>query len=140
VCTWIEREIADFQATAPRGRGWPARKCAKARQKLGEGKRLCEVIVGAGVESLHYVRHRIARRKHQNRSCVSRLAQATRHLCSFNARQHPIENNHVKLIGFGEFERSNAVMREADDVVLLLETLLQKVRHAAVVFDDKNSH
>jgi hypothetical protein len=31
---------------------WPARQCMKARQELGEGKRLAEIVVGAGLEPL----------------------------------------------------------------------------------------
>src|SRR5262249_44245422 len=43
-----------------------APQSAHAREKFRKRKRLCEVIVGAGIKALHNVRQCIARGKHQD--------------------------------------------------------------------------
>ena len=135
----IERKVADDEAVCGRG-SWAARKSAQASEKFGERERLREVIVDTRIEALDDIGDCVARGEHQDRYCAAVFSQAASHFDAVEARKHPIENDHVELIGLTEREAFLAVGSDADDVVLFGQAPFEEVRHGAVVFYDEDSH
>ena len=68
------------------------------------------------------------------------LTQLAGNLKSRYAGQHDIEDDHVERIRSAQFKSFNTIMRQHDDMVLLLQTFLQESGHLLFVLYDQDSH
>src|SRR6266576_624891 len=70
----VELQIVDRDPRRSVVRRPPA-QCPDPRSKLGHGKRLREVVVGAMVEPGYSIRHGVERRQHEDRSIEPALTE-----------------------------------------------------------------
>ena len=94
---------------------------ADARAQLGKGKRLYQVIVGAGIQSQHPVLDRIFCCEQQNRCLVAMLPQRIQNFDAVAARQHHIQQDQIEAARAGMKEPFLAGLRPDDFVSLGLQ-------------------
>ena len=135
----VQLEVADLQHGRTLARTAPQQRPQPGGQ-LGEGERLDQVVVGAGVETAHPITHAVARGEHQHRRPALARTQLAAYLEAVEQRQHRVEHDGVVAdLGAAE-ERVLAVTGDVDGVALFLEASLQQRCHPHLVFDYKNSH
>jgi len=132
-----ERAVLDdaraLRAAAARERGNP-------RHQLLGRERLGEVVVGAGVEAMHAVGHRLARRQHQHRLLFAARAQALQPREAIDARKADIEDHEVHI---GDAQRRIGALCRGHvvrDITLAAQRLREAVGEDGIVFDDEDSH
>jgi hypothetical protein len=111
-----------------------------ARQQLGEGERLHEVVVTAGLQALHAVVDLAQRAQDQRRRVVVGPAQRADDGEAVHARQHAVDDQRVvflrarpeqPLLALGGLvHRESALAQPTADVV----------QDAGIVFDHQNAH
>jgi D-alanyl-D-alanine carboxypeptidase/D-alanyl-D-alanine-endopeptidase (penicillin-binding protein 4) len=121
-----------------------AQQSTHAGRKLGHGKGLDHVVIGAQVEAAHAIVHRIARGEHQHGkrpTLVGSLrAQAAQHFIAVHLRQADVQDNEIKFLVRRGMHRVLAARRDVDRVALGLEDALQSRGERGVVFYDQQSH
>src|SRR3984893_16210947 len=135
----IQDEIGYFQECWTWSRP-PSCDGAKAGQKYLKGEGLCQVVVGARIETLHHIWHSVARREHQDPCLILAPTKPTRHLETIYSRKHHIEHNDIKFKRRGEFERGPSVNGKAHAMIFRFETLLQDSGHLPFIFNNEDTH
>ena len=115
-------------------------QCPDARQQLGEGKRLDQIVIGTGVETGHAILKRVPCGEHEDRRLDTALAQRLQDLQAVASGQRQVEQDDVERLGVDPEERPLAGPLDDDLELLALEPLAQGVGDLHFVFDDENSH
>ena len=117
-----------------------AHQRAKARDELGDGERLRQIVVGAKIERLDAIVDGIERGQNQHRRARARLPQILQQRPAAALRHHQIE--HDRIVGhFAEHElRFFAVGSDVDGKVRLAERTAQRARQIGLILDDEHSH
>ena len=63
----VHLQIIHFQGRFKRGAARPASQCGDSRRKLGKRKRLDEIVIAPGLESIHPIVDAAERRQKQHR-------------------------------------------------------------------------
>ena len=135
----IELDIGDFEARRPRDRSAAADGAQPGQQNL-DRKRLGEIIVGAGIEAVHDVDGSVARGQHQHRGLIPAFAQPARDRHAVHAGQHHVEHDHVERRAARDFEPLPAIVRDHHLMAVFLQSALEQVGHAPLVFDHQDLH
>ena len=110
------------------------------RQQLGEGERLDQIVVGAGVEAPDAIVHAVARRQHQHRRCRPLLRTRARTCQAIELGQH---QGRARSRRRGDSLRTRGLpppsRAEIDRVAGLAEALAQGFRKRQVVLDDQDA-
>src|SRR5215471_6302877 len=135
----IQREIVDSEHRRPCVARPPEQR-ADPRQKLGEGERLGEVIIGAGAQTLDPIGQAVPRGQHQDRR-----RQVTRTQCVTDGNavlpwQEPVEHDHVVLVHGGLLFALLTGRGHIDDEPFFVEPLGEKLRRLTIVLDQENTH
>ena len=113
---------------------------AHAREQLGEGEGLDEVVVGAAFEALHAVFNFVPRGEHEHRGLVAFGAQGRQHAVAVHAGQHHVEQHEVVAAARGQAAAFDAVARHVHDIAVFAQALVQVLGQFGFVFDDKDTH
>ena len=114
---------------------------AQPRRELGEGERLDEVVVGAGIEAGDAVADRVARGEHEDRHLRALGAKLARHLEAGQLREADVEDDRLDAGRFGrDLEAGLAVGRELDDMAVVGEQPREQPSELGVVFDEQQVH
>jgi hypothetical protein len=120
--------------------GYAALQGADAGEQYGKGEGLRHIVVGPGVEPLHYVGDGVARGKHQNGDVLLKFAEPARDLNSVDSGQHHIEEDEVELRVLRKGQGREAIVNKAYGVIIFFEPAPEHLRHALFVFDDQDLH
>ena len=82
--------------------GGAAQKCAYPRQNFFQMKRLCDIVVGAGIEALNLVAPAVARGEDQDRHAASVAAPGFQHRDAIHLRQADVEHDGVIRLAVAE--------------------------------------
>src|SRR5262245_53080214 len=93
----VEREVGEAEHLT-HGRLAPSQEGADPRQKLFEGERFDDIIVGATVQALDAIGNLIFRRK-QKDGCVPFGAQASAYFEAVEPGHKDVEDDEIGLIG-----------------------------------------
>ena len=107
-------------------------------EQLLNGKRLGQVIVGAGIESCHLVHHGIACGDHNHRH-IFVLADAPQHLHTVELRQQYIEQNQIVVALQRQVHGGAAVGGVLHLVALVLQLECHKAGDFLLVLYDQDS-
>ena len=135
----IDIEIADRQARRLR-RTAAADERANARNQLGKGEWLDEVVVGAAVEAGDAVLERVARGQYQNGRLQSAGTNRAQNLQAVPPGETEIEKHGIERFGVDPKERRFARAFHDHVVLFSLEPLAQSVGDLLLVLDDQDSH
>ena len=135
----VEREVADGQyaralevASAYEG--------AQAREELGEGERLYEVVVGAHVEAGDPVLDGVARSQHEHGRPDAPATETPASLEAVEPGKHDVEHDRVVVVRRGHPERIFAGSSEVCRESLLHEPASDQGCHPHFVLDDQDAH
>ncbi len=121
----VEREIGHAQR--PRTHLWlPPPQGPQARQQLGEGEGLGQVVVGARVESRNAILDGAQRRQEQNGQAATGGPGGATDAQPVAARQAYVEHHDIVAVvlrGQEEVERHIAVSHQIDDVQFLAQAV-----------------
>ena len=111
-----------------------------ASEELEEGKRLGQVVVGAGVEALDDVGESVTGGEHEDGSLFAAEPEAFGDFEAVGAGEHDVEEDEVKGAAAGKLEGGATIAGKVDGVGLFAEATDQEVGHFGVVFDDQDVH
>ena len=135
----VEPDVAGLEDGVER-LGRAAGEGPQAGRQLGEGERLDQVVVGAGVEPGDAVGHGVARGQEQDRGLHAPAAQPAADLEPVDAGQHDVEDDRV-VGGDGDpVERLFAAAGEVDGVALLGQPAAEQAGQPRLVFDHQDAH
>ena len=120
--------------------GLPAQQRLDARQQLGEGEGLGEVVVAAGAQALHAVVHRAERAQHQHRRGAPLLPQQLHDGEPVEMRQHAVGDDDVVVRLGGAKQAVPPVGGMIDRVAALAQPLQDEVRGFFVILDEQQTH
>jgi hypothetical protein len=135
----IESQAAEFQNVSA-AELMTAHQGSDACQKLLEGKRFRQVVIGTGVKTADDVVQRIPGGKHQDGCFLLSPAENPRYLKAAHPGQHDVEENDVEGLSGGEFECCQAIPGVADLILLLAKAAGEQNGHFRFVFYDEDSH
>ncbi len=127
----------------PRRRQRPALAAgerAQAGQQLPEIERLGQVVVGAGVESLHARLDGVSRRQHENRHVGPGGANLAADRQAVAQRQHHVQHDGVVVVLKTLLRRRDAVARDVHRVGRLAQPLRDEAGSVRLVFDQQDPH
>src|SRR5579872_2385842 len=110
------------------------------RQELADIEWLRQIVVGAGLESLDTIADRPASGEHQDQHGAAARPELFTYSQSVDARQHQVHHEQPEIPVQRPLQARNAVGRDLDVVVRLLQTALQPLRQGCLVLDDQYSH
>ena len=116
----------------------PAHQGAGASQQLLEGERLAQVIVGAAVQPAHPVADRVARGDEEHGRISALAAIAVQDRQAVPARQPPVEDEQVPLLGPDRLQSRVAVGGVRDVEALVRQPVHDRSGEACVVLDHEN--
>ena len=120
--------------------GRPSQQRPDPGDEHGEGERLGEVVVGAGVERLGLVEVAALGGEHQDRRPVAGLPQVGADQVAVAARQHDVEHDQVVAALGRHPQPVLAVEGDLDGVALGLEAPLDGRGDLLVVLDQEQFH
>ncbi len=123
-----------------RGIGTAAQQRLDARQQLGEGERLGEVVVAAGLEPLDAVIDAAQRRQHQHRGADALGAQLLDDRQPVELRQHAVGDDEIEVALGGAEQAIAAVGGVIDGIAALAQPLDQEARRLGVILDEQYVH
>ena len=136
----IEAQIGDGQRRRLDGALAAPRDRLQARQQLGEGERLGQVVVAAGLQALHAVVDAVPRAQEEHRGGDAGVAQRRDQAEAVEARQHDVDDGGVVRAGARQLESRHAVLGDVDGEALLSQAAGDEAGDAAIVFDDEDAH
>ena len=127
------RQVGGFPRT-PQQRPHPG-------DELPHAERLGQVVVGAALETDHFVRLFVPRRQHQDRHVAVHRAAAHRaaQRDAVEPGQHNVEHEQIEANGFRALERRRAVGRAFARVALEPEVQADELADVRLVFDDEHA-
>ena len=136
----VEREIADRQPRRLGGTGGAPDQRLDAREQLGKGERLGQVIVAAGLQAPNAIVHRPPGAEDQDRRRDAARAQRVDERQPVHARQHDVHDGDVERCRQRPLETGPAVRRHLDDKPGFAQPLLNEPRNGRIVFDEQDPH
>ena len=134
----VELEVADASDGGVAGRRRASgAEGADAGEQLGQGERLDEVVIGAGIEARDAVADRIAGGEHEDRGGGALAAEALGDVVAVHGGEHDVEQDEVVLLGLGLELRRRRRLRPVDDVALLFEHAADGAGETAFIFDEE---
>ena len=113
----VEREVAEAEDLALRAGPAPEER-PQPGQQLGQRERLDEVVVGAGVETLHTVVDGVAGGQHEDRRVVAGRPQPPADGQAVEAGEPEVEHDRVGRAEAQDLQRGRAVGGRLDLVAL----------------------
>ncbi len=136
----VVAEIGHLQLPATRSLAATQDRLDTGNQ-LGQREGLDQIVVGTGLQPLDAVRQRIAGGEHDDRRIAPGIvAQALAHLQPVDARQHQVQHDQVVVLGGGQVQTAEAILRAVDHVALELKVVQHVGENVTVVFDDQDAH
>ena len=135
----VELQVADFE----HGGSFDCSAAddrAQSRPQLRERERLDQVVVGARVEPVDAIVHRVTSRQEEHRRPNPAGAQAGAGLESVHARQHDVQHNCVVALRLRHPERVFAPHRQIGDAAALAQAAAQERAELRIVLDDERAH
>src|SRR5262249_19587090 len=111
-----------------------------ARQELGIGVGLGQVVVTAGAQAFDAVVDVAKRREDQDGGAGPVIAQLLHHRETVETRQHAINDKDVVAAVLGHDETRLAVAGKVGGMAAFLQRLLQELRRLLVVLDHQYAH
>ena len=98
MCRQVHRDVVEHMLPPHRHGARPAQQCAHPRQQRVHAERLCDVIVGPGIEPPHSILILCPRRDHDHRQVPRGRAAAdlAADLDPAHHRQHPIQQHDIR--------------------------------------------
>ena len=118
----------------------PPDQCSQPGDENDEGERLCQVVVGAGVQPLSFVVLPVLRGEHQDRRPVAGCPQVRADLVAVEARHHHIQHDDVVGVLGREPDAFQAVAGSVHRATLRPEPLPQQLHQARVVVHQQYQH
>ena len=135
----IEAHVAHTERRGiDRSRG--ARHGANAREQLLGGKRLGQIVIGAGVQALNLIGHLAFGREHDDGQSLTGGACALEHLNAIHAGHHDVQDCGVIVVGEQIFERRQTVEGGIDLVVAMLKNRGKGTGEAGFVLGKHQLH
>ena len=130
----VEREVTGLEHGALGRIGRPAQQRTQPCQQFAKGKRLHQVVVGAGIQPVYTVIDGVAGGQHQHRRLDALAAQLAAEAEPVQPRQHHVEDEQV--IGRRErpVEPVAAVIGCIDGVAFLFKTPFHVPGDLVIVF------
>ena len=110
------------------------------RLELVDVKRLDQIVVGAGVQAVDPVRHRVARGQHQHRHAVPLPTQQAAHLQPVDIWQPDVEHDRIRDAGRDPGQCAGTVVGQAHLVTGQRQCAAQDVAQGTVIVDDEQAH
>ncbi len=120
--------------------GGAAQQRANPRQHLLQMKRLCDIVVGAGVEALHLVAPAVARGEDQDRHGALVAAPGLQHRDAVHLRQADVEHDGVIGLAVAEEMPLLAVERAIDHISGIAQRGGELTIEIRVVLNDEQAH
>ena len=114
VARLVEVEVLVAEHVAGKVAGCPPQDRLHARDDLGEAERLRHVVVASGPERLDLVLDRVLRGEEQDRVSLPALAQPAADLDPLDVREHPVEDDEIRVETRDRGERLTAGPRLLD--------------------------
>ena len=133
-------QIGDGQRGRLGGHRAAARDRLQARQQLGEGERLHQVVVATRLQPLHAVVDAVAGAEEQHRRGHLGAAQRRHQAEPVETRQHHVDHRGVVGGGPRQLEPGDAVGGDVHRVPFLPQSRRHELGDAAVVFHDQHPH
>src|SRR5262249_52973263 len=111
-----------------------------AGKKLGQDKRLGQIVVSASIQAFHTLFHQATGGEHHNRSLNFLLAQLPANVDAAHARQADVQKDSVVGDIAGALERLLARFRDVDGVGIFSQSSRDEAGYLSLVFDKKNAH
>src|SRR4051812_25200704 len=136
----VERQVANGEMGRGRSAGRPPDEGLDARQQLGKGERLGQVVVAAGFKSLDPVVDGAPCTENQHRRPHLPPSHRRDHTKAIELRQHQVDDGDVVRTSRGELEARFAVRRVIDRETSFAQPSRHELRDGHVVFDDDGTH
>ena len=120
--------------------GGAAQQRADPRQHLLEMKRLCDIVVGAGIEALHLVAPAVARGQDQDRHGALVAAPGLQHRDAVHLRQADVEHDGVVGLAVAEKMPLLAVERAIDHISGVAQRGGELAIEIRIVLNDEQAH
>src|SRR6185312_8545966 len=134
----VEVAAAQVRDDGLRARRAAALKRLDAREQLGKGEGLGEIIVRPALQPLHPLVGRAERRKDNDRRVDAGRANSAQHRETVHSGKHPVEHDR-RVMAIGRMEEPIAsVAGDVDDIAVLLEALGDIIRRGRIIFDDED--
>ena len=110
------------------------------RQQLFGLKRLHEVVVRAGVQSLDHVFLAIPGREQDEINCLADFAHAAANTGAIRTRHEPVEDRHWRRIGLPQFGEGTFTIAGDDDMVAgVIEAVGEQLPADAIVIGNQDT-
>src|SRR5712692_256423 len=117
-----------------------AQNSANARGKFGKGKRFCDVVIRAGIETSDALFHHAGAGHNDHRQVRPFGANPAQDIQPAGSRQIEIQDYEIVTLVGSKLLRLRPIRNHLYRELLLLEPLVQKFRKRRVIFSDKNAH
>ena len=117
-----------------------AQEGADPRQKLGEGERLDQVVVGPDFEPFDPIVYRIPGTEDENGRRPALPPEFVDDAQAVTSRQHQIHNRHIRLACEGRLESFFPIGRHIDRKAGLPQAAANELGDSLVVLDDERVH
>jgi hypothetical protein len=111
-----------------------------AGDEFGEGKRLCEVVIGAEAETGDALSDRGGGGEHQDAGLGLGLDQSGADLIAGDDGDIAIEDEHVVVVDGRALEAGLAVIGDVDGHGVVPQPFCDRIGQLPFVFDDENPH
>jgi hypothetical protein len=135
----VERQVPDL-VLLDLGKDVASEQGAQARQELGEGKGLDDVVVGAGVEPGHLVLDAVLGREHEDRRVDALGPEVAADGEPVLLGQHDVQDDEVVGIRLGQVLGFFSVVGAVDGVPLFEKPSLDDAGQAPGIFDNEDPH
>ncbi|MNP33107.1 hypothetical protein D3C76_1263250 [compost metagenome] len=131
----VIHQVADLQGTPAAALG-PAQHRFDARGQFRQGKRLEQVIVGAGAKALQAIIQLVTGGEHDDRGVTTGIfAQALAQGVAVDARQHDVEHDQVIVFGRRQVQAGQTILGTVHRIALQAKVVGQVGKDIAVVFN-----
>jgi len=136
----IQLQVGYFQLAVVRLHVTAPQQHLDARQQLGKGKGLDQVVVATGPQALHPVVHLAQGAEDDHRRLPAGTAQGLEDRQAIEGGQHAVEDDDVVVVLQCHEQAILAIAGLIGRVAVLFEPLGNEVGSVDVVFDDENAH
>ena len=134
----FEREVGEAQDFGTAGRRVAPEERADAGQQLLKGEGLDEVVVRAGIQTLHAVAHIVARGQHEH-GHIAGVAQPFADFKPVQAGQHPVQDDQIRRVVARQFQPAVAVVGHDRPVVFEYQAALDEAGDRHFILNHQNS-
>ena len=136
---YIHGKISRSQKILSKPVGGPGQNTDPGHQFL-QGKRLDQIVIGAGIKAAHPVLDRIARCQKQDRGLFSGSAQAGQDFEPVGTGHHDVQNSQIIFCGLQIEDCLAAVQTAVDAVAGIRQFHGQDIVQISLIFCDQDSH